>query len=364
MNFKRIQVISSAVVLFAILLSCKSNGSNANQTASTTETKIIPFIEVVSPKENEVIAEGKSVTLQYSLPTEATSSDSVVILLNNNKLYSGCPDLLNIPTEGLPMGTQRIVLAAYKSGDKVAEKHLSISIKSATKPTLYSYKVVNTYAHDNQAYTQGLTIDNNLLYEGTGQRGISDLRIVDLSTGQVEKSLPLPNYIFGEGIAVLNDKIYQLSWQEQRGFIYDKNKFEKIGEFVYPGEGWGITTDGNMLFMSDGTKSIRIIDPNTLAEKSRIEVYDNMSAVEYINELEFINGEIWANLYLTDKVARIDPSSGKVLGYIDFKNLLPSKDRTENTDVLNGIAYNSKTGQIFVTGKNWPKLFEIKIIKK
>jgi len=262
------------------------------------------------------------------------------------------------------MGRQRIVVEAYKGGSIAAERYLSLSIKSNSKPVAYRYAVVNTFPHDTHAYTQGLVFDGNTLYEGTGQRGISDLRIVDLKSGQVQKNVPLPEQFFGEGITILNDKIYQLTWQEQRGFVYNKKTMEKVGEFSYAGEGWGITTDGKMLYQSDGTNAIRIVDPSSLTEKGRIEVYDNVGAVEYLNELEFINGELWANIYQTDKIARIDPSTGKVLGYIDFSNLLPKSDYTEGTDVLNGIAYHKSSGKIYVTGKNWPKLFEVKVTKK
>lgn len=344
--------------------SCNGKSSETANKVGDTAIKAVPQIEVAKYKDGDMIKEGDAIVLSFSLPNEAAKPDSVVLSLNDKVIQSGQELSAKIETVGMKMGRQRIVVEAYKGGSIAAERYLSLSIKSNSKPVAYRYAVVNTFPHDTHAYTQGLVFDGNTLYEGTGQRGISDLRIVDLKSGQVQKNMPLPEQFFGEGITILNDKIYQLTWQEQRGFVYNKKTMEKVGEFSYAGEGWGITTDGKMLYQSDGTNAIRIVDPSSFTEKGRIEVYDNVGAVEYLNELEFINGELWANIYQTDKIARIDPSTGKVLGYIDFSNLLPKSDYTEGTDVLNGIAYHKSSGKIYVTGKNWPKLFEVKVTKK
>lgn len=353
-----------AALLSLSLISCSGDSKKEATSASETEIKAAPQIEVSRYKEGDMIKEGDAIALSFTLPKEAANPDSIVVSLNDKPIQKGLQTSATITTNGMKMGRQRIVIEAYKGGTIAAEKYLSLNIKSASKPASYRYTVVATYPHDTRAYTQGLAFDGNTLYEGTGQRGISDLRIVDLKSGQVVKNTPLPDQVFGEGIAILGDKIYQLSWQEQRGFVYDKKTFQKVSEFTYAGEGWGLTTDGKMLYQSDGTRAIRIIDPANLTEKSRIEVFDNVGPVEYINELEYINGELWANIYQTDKIARIDPETGRVLGYIDFSNLLPKEDYTESTDVLNGIAYHKGTGKIYVTGKNWPKLFEVKVVKK
>ena len=358
-NLGKLLAVSVVSVIF------QSCDGNSNKVASSAEEiKALPLIEMSSPKDGELIAEGTSVPVKYSLPEGVKDVDSTVISFNGKVVSRGTEPAVVIQTAGLKMGRQEIKIEAYKGGAVAAEKYSSISIKSANKPTQYTYNVLKTYPHDTRAYTQGLTFDNNILYEGTGQKGESELRIVDLKSGAVQKSLQLPSDIFGEGIAILGDKIFQLSWQEQRGFVYDKRSFEKLREFMYPCEGWGLTTDGTVLFLSDGTNVIRVFDPEKLIEISRIEVYDDKSSVAYLNELEYINGEIWANIYMTDNIARIDPKTGQVLGYIDFKGLLPKADYGPDTDVLNGIAYNSHTGQLFVTGKKWPKLFEIKVQKK
>ena len=230
---------------------------------------------------------------------------------------------------------------------------------------VYGYTVVNSYPHDPQAFTQGLVYDNGVLYEGTGLNGRSSLRRVDLQTGQVQQNQPLDSQYFGEGIALLNGKIFQLTWQNHVGFIYNKDTFAKIGEFSYQTEGWGLTTDGKELIMSDGTSNIYFLDPDTLKETHRIAVSgEGGGPVTSLNELEYVNGEIYANLWRTDKIARIDPTSGQVLGWIDLTGLLKPEDRTQPVDVLNGIAYDPATDRLFVTGKLWPKLFEIDLVKK
>jgi len=224
----------------------------------------------------------------------------------------------------------------------------------------YSFRVVKTYPHDRSAFTQGLEYREGFLYEGTGLVGRSALRKVTLETGQVLQSFDLPQPFFGEGITVLPQQILQLTWQSQTGFIYDKN-FRVIKSFSYPGEGWGITNDGKQIYMSDGTAQIRVWDPMSLKEIRRINVSDGGKPVTQLNELEFIRGEIWANVWQTDRIARISPADGRVLGWIDLTGILPKSERSNSDAVLNGIAYDATTDRIFVTGKLWPKLFEIKL---
>lgn len=229
-------------------------------------------------------------------------------------------------------------------------------------PPIDSYEVVNTYPHDPAAFTQGLVYHDGSLYEGTGRWGESSLREVALESGTVLRSRSLEPQYFGEGITLLNDRIYQLTWQEQTGFVYDRATFEPQQTFNYPTEGWGITHDGQRLIVSDGTSTIYFWDPATLQEIGRITVRDHEGPVNRLNELEYINGEIWANIWLTDLIARISPETGEVLGYIDMTGLLDTSSLTEPADVLNGIAYDPETGRIFVTGKLWPSLFEIAVV--
>jgi glutamine cyclotransferase len=227
----------------------------------------------------------------------------------------------------------------------------------------YTYKIKNSWPHDRRAYTQGLIFLEGMLWESTGQYGASSLRKVELKTGKVVKQISVPGKYFAEGMTVFNNKVFQLTWQEQKGFIYDPVTFKKQGEFSYAGEGWGLTHDKEFLIMSDGSDELRFLDPSTLKTTRTVRVTDRGEAVDQLNELEYIDGEIYANIYQTDRIARIEPETGKILGWIDLTGLLAVKDRTGEEDVLNGIAYDEAGKRLFVTGKMWPKLYEIEIVK-
>ena len=241
----------------------------------------------------------------------------------------------------------------------------TVGAPAATVP-VYTYRTVNVFPHDPTAFTQGLVYQDGIFYEGTGLRGQSTLRQVDPPTGQVLAGIRLPDQYFGEGIAVLGDRLYQLTWQENTGFIYSKDSFDLLGTWRYEGEGWGLATDGQRLIMSDGTNELRFLDPATLQELGRVAVVDaNGQPVARLNELEWVEGQVWANVWQTDLIARIDPASGRLLGWIDLTGLLPDEDRAvQRVDVLNGIAYDAATGRLFVTGKWWPKLFEIELVEE
>ena len=234
---------------------------------------------------------------------------------------------------------------------------------AAGSTPVFSYSVVNVYPHDSQAFTQGLEYRNGYLYEGTGQNGQSTLRKVDLKTGAVVQRIDLPDRYFGEGITVSRNRVIQLTWQSGVGFVYDVERFQLLQTFSYPGEGWGLTNNGEVIYMSDGTAQLRLWDAGTLVEKSRVTVTDGGQPVPQLNELEWVQGEIYANVWQSERVARISPADGKVKGWIDLTGLLTVEERSR-TDVLNGIAYDSAGDRLFVTGKNWPKLFEIRVVKR
>ncbi len=221
--------------------------------------------------------------------------------------------------------------------------------------------MLHVWPHERTAFTQGLLFLDGILLESTGLYGQSSLRKVDLETGNVVKRVEVPTQYFAEGLAALNSKLFQLTWQNQKGFVYDLASFRLEQEFSYQGEGWGLTTDGHLLIMSDGTDQIRFLDPGTFEEKRRVAVLAHGRPVLRLNELEYIKGEVFANVWGSDYVVRIDPATGKVVGVIDFTGLLAAQDRTENTDVLNGIAYDAAGDRLFVTGKRWPKLFEVRL---
>jgi glutamine cyclotransferase len=235
----------------------------------------------------------------------------------------------------------------------------------ASGPTpVYTYQVVNVYPHDRRAFTQGLVYDGGVFYESTGLYGQSSLRQVEVETGTILKMYRLPDEYFGEGLTLWKDALVQLTWREQVGWVYDKETFQPIRRFAYRGEGWGLTHDGRFLIMSDGTATLRFLDPDTFTEVKRLVVRDRTVPVSSLNELEFVKGEIYANIWLTDRVARISPRTGRVLAWIDLAGLLTEEDRRQPVDVLNGIAYDPVGDRLFVTGKLWPKVFEIKLVAR
>ena len=232
----------------------------------------------------------------------------------------------------------------------------------AVEPIFYTYEVVAEYPHLRTSYTQGLQLVDGELWEGTGEYGRSQLLRTDLATGKVLHSKKLPKEEFGEGITVLGEKIYQLTWLNGKMHIYDRKSLALLATHTYKGEGWGLTSDGTNLYMSDGTNNIRVLDPETLQQERLIKVTLRGESLQYLNELEWIEGKIWANVYTTNHIVIINPENGVVEGAVDLSGILPEKEYDNRTDVLNGIAYDSATKRIFVTGKNWSKLFEIKLI--
>jgi glutamine cyclotransferase len=228
-------------------------------------------------------------------------------------------------------------------------------------PANFTYKIINQFNHDAEAFTQGLVFDNGVLYEGTGLNGKSSLRRVNITSGEVLQIHHLSSQYFGEGITTYQDKIIQLTFLSQVAFLYDKNSFQLIKEFNYTTQGWGITHDGKNLIMSDGSSTLYFRDPETFEEIGQIQVKDNSGPVSLLNELEFIGGKIYANVWKADRIAVISPESGEVVSWIDLTGLLSEDERTPSTDVLNGIAYDQETQRLLVTGKLWPKLFEIEL---
>ena len=225
----------------------------------------------------------------------------------------------------------------------------------------YGYKVVHEYPHDPNAFTEGLFYLHGFLYEGTGLESKSDIRKVKLETGEVVQRHVIPPEYFGEGIVAWKDKLLEMTWRSELGWIYDLATFQIRGEFHYPGEGWALTTDGKRIIMDDGTPQLRFWDPETLQEKGRLTVTADGQPVNHLNELEWVKGEIYANVWHTDRIARIDPNTGRVAGWINLVGLWEGSDHEEKT--LNGIAYDQQHDRLFVTGKEWPRLFEIQLVK-
>ena len=331
-----------AITLLSIsIFSCTDEITSKDFRLSTKEgKKMVPF--------------GSTITLQLD-NLKQIDTDSVVFYSGDTRLTSP-----KITCNQKKLGTKVFYAKIYAQGKTLVTTH-SITVLNKTAPKLYKHTIVNTYPHDIKAYTQGLEFYNDTLYEGTGRKGISQLRKTHYKSGEVLSSVDLPADVFGEGISILNNKVYQLTWQANKGFIYDVNTFNKIKTFSYKKsrEGWGLCNDGKVLYKSDGSEKIWVLDPETLEEIDVIQVVDHTRLVDKINELEYINGKIYANVYQFEGIAIINPQTGAVEGVINGKPFKALVTQHPDLDVLNGIAYNKTTETIFLTGKNWDKLFEI-----
>jgi glutamine cyclotransferase len=350
-----------------LTLSCSGRTGKRVDNTSMESTKISEeqaqkYIKVIFPGENAGFKlKGQ---IKIVLAMDKKSPDSIKIWFDGQLVTVLKTTLLEytIPSSYLSKtGRKALKITAYKSDSKPQTITRFLIVYSDMVPKKNGYKVVNTFPHDKDAFTQGLVYKDEVFYEGTGEPGSSYLRKVDPQTGKVLFQLSLESPLFGEGIAILGDRIFQVTWQNKVGFVYNKTTLKQINKIYYQTEGWGLTTIGNELVMSDGSNILYFMDPDQFSVISKLEVYDNEKKVEKLNELEYINGEIWANIWQTDLIARIDPSSGKVIAYINLKGILNDSGTDTNINVLNGIAYDPEAKRIFVTGKNWPKLFEIKI---
>ncbi|WP_435262119.1 glutaminyl-peptide cyclotransferase [Tenacibaculum sp. nBUS_03] len=294
--------------------------------------------------------------------------DSVHIYINNKRINNKETSIV-INTNDFGVGKHAVTAVVFYP-KKSKKLNNSIEILANKKPELYKYKIINTFPHDKNAYTQGLEFYNGFLYETTGKRGKSSLRKVELQTGKILQKIDLNKKYFGEGMTIFNNKIYWLTWQARKGFIYDLETFKKLGEFNYSNsnEGWGLTHSKEELIKSDGTNKIWFLNPNNQQEKRSIQAYTNKVSLEKLNELELINGKIYANYWQKPLIAIINPKNGVVEGIIDLKGLVKEMEKTQRLvdedDVLNGIAYNPENNHIYVTGKHWGKLFEIELVKQ
>ncbi|MFV8353747.1 glutaminyl-peptide cyclotransferase [Flavobacterium sp. XS2P14] len=341
----------SIILLGITLASCSDTKKNENTLFSFDNSK---FKELYNPKE--------SLSLSI-LNSNSKTIDSIIYYVNDKKVGSKKGvEKLSFELKDQKLGYQNLKAIVYYEGQN-AEASTRVELVSDIQPKLLKYTILNTYPHDTLAYTQGLEFYRDTLYEGTGQYGKSSLRKTDYKTGKVYKQTDLDSKYFGEGITILNNKVYQLTWQNNEGYVYNADTFQKEKTFTYfkPIEGWGLTNDGKNLYQSDGTEKIWIMDPTTLKEVDYLNVYSFETKIKSINELEWIDGKIYGNVYQKDAIAIINPKNGAVEAIINLADLKKKITKLPDTDVLNGIAYNPKTKTIFVTGKNWDKMFEIKI---
>jgi len=345
------------------LISCNNISENKTKSSDSTVVENKSELNILSPKPLTLFTIGDKVELNLSF-TENQPFDSSVILLNNKvafKNYSENNKIIN--TDSCSVGSNNILVKFWKNGkEQIAT--VNVLLKSNIVPEKFTYKVIKSYNHDSKSYTQGFVYENGFIYEGTGQYGESTLQKYKLSNSELIQSYNLPENVFGEGIVLFKDKIFMLTWQSQIAFEFDKKSFKLLNKFNFNTEGWGITNFGDNLIMSDGSNTLYVLNPETFSEIKRIEVYDNIGPVNQLNELELINGNIYANVYQTDNIVIINPSNGKVIGKINCTGLLDKTKVTGEVDVLNGIAYNAQSNKIYLTGKWWPQIYEVQIIKQ
>jgi glutamine cyclotransferase len=350
------------VFMLSLIVSCNSENGLERKKRSLTPAKFdLPY-------NNTNLQRGKDLPVEITIddPSEIThlkvfSKDSVYF---DGKYDSKELDFI-IPTSNWSLGTKQLSIEAKTVEGKIRKANRIVRVLSDVYPEELSAEVVNSYPHSKTSYTQGLEFFEGQLYEGTGGMGRtggeSRISLVDYKTGEILNKKVLDDTYFGEGITVFNQRIYQLTWQQNKCFVYDLEDFSLVNEFAYTGEGWGMTNNGKSLIMSDGTERLYFRNPKTFALEKTIEVYSNSGPIQQLNELEFIDGKIFANVYQTDNIVVIEPSTGAVESIIDLS--LIALEYRKGGEVLNGIAYNKETKEIFVTGKNWPNLLEIDIRK-
>lgn len=334
------------IFLSGFIISCGSNSAQKKKD-----------FKIITNAEKEDISNDKSLILSLENKKNYTI-DSVRYTLSKTPIKG------TTALKSFKLGKQPIEANVFYN-NSVQQITTDITILNSETPKIYTYKVINEYPHDITSYTQGLEFFNDTLYESTGQKGESKLRKLDYKTGDVLKNIDLSNDYFGEGLTIFNNKIYQLTWRENIGFVYDLKTLEKLSSFKYGNskEGWGLCNNANIIYKSDGTEKIWLLNPDTLVEDDFIQVYTNKGKIIGINEMEWVNGNIYANRYQKDGVAIINPENGGVVGVIDFSPLKEKVTQHAGLDVLNGIAFNKTTNTLFVTGKRWDKLFEVEIIE-
>jgi glutamine cyclotransferase len=359
------------LILFSALLLITACKNEEKQLSSTKHQE--SEIEGGVPKLNITLApdKGKYFKTSENIKIEVVvrqkkdvALDSVVYNINGKQKFvlSKPPYRKSLAADLLQLGLHSLTATVYYNETHKDSRNTHFFVLPSTHPKEFDYQVVKSFPHDKNAYTQGLYYENGYFYESTGRYGKSSLRKVDKKTGKVLQSYQLAPKYFGEGLAVYNGKIIQLTYKAQKAFIYDKSTFNLIQTIDYGNlEGWGITHNGKHFIFTDGTNKLFYYDEKTFSLLKEVSVYNHQGPVSRLNELEYINGTVYANVYGTDKIVAIDPASGQVTGILNLTGLLDKSDYHTNIDVLNGIAYDNQSGHLYVTGKNWPKLFEIKV---
>jgi glutamine cyclotransferase len=351
-------------LLIIALLSTESCSRKSTESVgrSVKKAQRVKLVSIALPEKNARFILGDDIAVSIEKP-DTLQIDSVEVFFRGIKqgIYDGS-DEFTFSTKGNNPGKAGLRIKVHFGSERSENDSHQVELLSDITPTQYKYKIVNTYPHDVGAYTQGLIFYEGWLYEGTGNYNQSTVRKVRLQNGEVIQSRNNATDIFGEGITIYKGKIYQLTYKSQICYVYDLNTLEEIQKYYYQNkEGWGLTNTNDELIMSDGTNTLYFLDPEMFTVKRQIEVYNDEGPVSDLNELEYINGKIFANRYYTDEIVIIDPKSGKEEGRVNLKGILPVQDRKQSTNVLNGIAWDRQENRLFITGKYWPRLFEIKI---
>ena len=365
---RRIRITLILISLLLSILACnggadKSSTVDINKKTSATAKKRVKRVQLTSPFAGSSFKVNSDIVLQYRFIKKEYAIDSLLITSSMNKVVLKEPkEVIKWNPNRNTTGVEHLRLTFYFKDGKSQIVTSSFLLLSDIVPKNIKFKIEKTYPHSITNYCQGLEFRDGFMYEGTGQNGESQLIKYALGSNKVDKSYKLDDQYFGEGITVLNDKIFQVTWRNSVGFVYNKADFTLDRKFSYNSEGWGLTNDGENIIMSDGSHRLYFLDSTFSTEIKRIEVCNDSGAVMSLNELEYIDGYVYANVYTKDYIVKIDPKTGKVVAKINCAGLLYPQDRHDDIDVLNGIAYNSKTGNLYITGKNWPKLFEISLI--
>ncbi|WP_422359270.1 glutaminyl-peptide cyclotransferase [Reichenbachiella sp.] len=342
-------------IAFIGLFSCDSSSEKKKKPSPRVKS----LSKITEPRNGVRKTIGDTIEFNVTANDTDVQIDSIQVSNNGEILESNQSTWY---TNSESPGKKDLTISVYLNNGSVEKKRHSVTLLSDIEPTRYTYRVTNTYTHDPDAFTEGLFIKDGELFESTGNHGESTLRRVELKTGNVIQSIDISSDYFGEGISIVDDKIYMLTYKKRSGFVFDKDSFEQIGQFSYPTEGWGMTTKDDTLIMSDGTYIIRFMEPESFSEVRQIKVYDQNGPIDYLNELEYVNGDLFAVRWQTELVYIIDPDTGKVKGILDLEGIFDYSLYDRRIDVLNGIAYNEKTDKYYITGKWWPKLFEIQLI--
>lgn len=352
------------LIVLAQIFGCSQERNSRRHSPETVSTEKKQVAEITAPRHSDIFKCGDSVRIKLNIRDKSISVDSVVIKAGNDHpvRYPGDRSSVYWLTEDAKAG-QNIIKATFYFDDSLKEHHsVAITLLSDITPRSYKYRVIKAYPHDEGAFTQGLVYHDGYLLESTGQNGKSSLRKVEISTGKVIRMVNLDPAFFGEGITILGDEIYQLTWRAHTGFIYNLADFELLKTFNYTNEqGWGLTSMGDNLVMTDGSSFLYIIEPEYFTQTGQIDVLNHQGRITQLNELEYINGKILANVLGESFIVVIEPSNGKVTGIIELEALIPEGLEKEMNKVLNGIAYDKETEHLFVTGKYWPLLYEIEI---